>query len=320
MRGHAPGTSRRRLPGSRPRRCPGLGAGTQAVGRKRRTRSATANPSRRRPAAARTSASCSPASSLRSRVSRLPRIGVNRAPGKQPRQLRDAADAAGADRRRAAEQRHEIFERVDGPAKAGHDVGVCPASAGRATPPHRAGPRAAAPPPMASPSGRTAGMSLLLCTARSISPREQRVLDLLDEQPLAADLRERRILQPIAGGLDDDDARHGGPPRGGDARGDGVRLPQRELAAARSEPELVRGRRTMAQFAGPLLRTRERLDAPIGRAGRGSSSPGGRLRRGRRRGRTAASALPSRRRPCRHRRATSAARSASAAASRRSGG
>ena len=33
-------------------------------------------------------------------------------------------------------------------------------------------------------------MSLLLCTARSISLSEQRVLDLLDEQPLAADLRQ----------------------------------------------------------------------------------------------------------------------------------
>ena len=38
---------------------------------------------------------------------------------------------------------------------------------------------------------------------------EQRVLDFLDEQPLAADLRERRVLQPIAGGLDDDDAARG---------------------------------------------------------------------------------------------------------------
>ena len=42
-------------------------------------------------------------------------------------------------------------------------------------------------PPISSPSGRRAGMSLLLCTARSIVAGQQRVLDLLDEQALAAD-------------------------------------------------------------------------------------------------------------------------------------
>ena len=34
---------------------------------------------------------------------------------------------------------------------------------------------------------------------------EQRVFDFLHEQPLAADLRERRLGQPVAGRLDDDD-------------------------------------------------------------------------------------------------------------------
>ena len=56
------------------------GAGTQAVaGRMNEMRAP--NPSRRKPAAASTSASCSPESSFRRRVSRLPRIGVKRAPG-----------------------------------------------------------------------------------------------------------------------------------------------------------------------------------------------------------------------------------------------
>ena len=55
------------------------------------------------------------------------------------------------------------------------------------------------------PSGSTAGMSFALWTARSISPLEQRVLDFLDEQPLAAGFGQRRALQPIAGRLDDDD-------------------------------------------------------------------------------------------------------------------
>ena len=39
-----------------------------------------------------------------------------------------------------------------------------------------------------SPSGSTVGMSLLECTARSMPPIEQRLLDLLGEQALAADL------------------------------------------------------------------------------------------------------------------------------------
>ena len=41
-------------------------------------------------------------------------------------------------------------------------------------------------------------MSLLLCTATIDLAGEQRVLDFLHEQPLAADLRERRFSQTIA--------------------------------------------------------------------------------------------------------------------------
>ena len=58
-----------------------ISAGTQAVtGREKEMRDA--KPRRRSPAAASTSAPCSPESSLRRRVSRLPRIGVKRAAGK----------------------------------------------------------------------------------------------------------------------------------------------------------------------------------------------------------------------------------------------
>ena len=127
-------------------------------------------------------------------------------PGKQPRELRDAADAARADRRRAAKQRDEISSVSTVRLSAGHSSVVSGFSRTGSTTASRGSSRGSTP-PMASPSGSTAGMSLLLCTARSISPREQRVLDLLDEQPLAADLGQRRILQPIAGGLDHDDAR-----------------------------------------------------------------------------------------------------------------
>ena len=73
-----------------------------------------------------------------------------------------------------------------------------------------------------------------------MSSREQRVFDFLHEQALAADFRERRVLQPVARRLDDDD-----PARVAarllETRGDGVCLPQRQLAAARPQPQLGRG-------------------------------------------------------------------------------
>ena len=69
---------------------------------------------------------------------------------------------------------------------------------------------------------------------------EQRVLDFLDEQPLAADLGERPLLQPIPVGLDHDD-RAGRTAGGGDARGHRAGLPQRELAAARAETKRLFG-------------------------------------------------------------------------------
>ena len=53
------------------------------------------------------------------------------------------------------------------------------------------------------PSGSMVGMSFMECTARSIVAGEQRLLDLLGEQALAADLGERPVLDAVAGGLDD---------------------------------------------------------------------------------------------------------------------
>ena len=43
------------------------------------------------------------------------------------------------------------------------------------------------------------------CTAKSIRPSQQRVLDFLGEQALAAGLRQRPVLDRVAGGLDDHD-------------------------------------------------------------------------------------------------------------------
>ena len=62
---------------------------------------------------------------------------------------------------------------------------------------------------------------------------QQRILDFLDEQSLAADLRQPRFRQPVAGRLDDDDVAldAGALAQQG---GNRVCLPARELAAARS--------------------------------------------------------------------------------------
>ncbi len=107
---------------------------------------------------------------------RCPGSATNVAPGRSGRQLRDAADAAGADRAPCAEPR---------PAPPRNRI----AGAAPAAPARRADPRAAATAAISRPSGSTAGMSFALWTATSIVAAEQRVLDLLDEQPLAAGLR-----------------------------------------------------------------------------------------------------------------------------------
>ena len=70
-------------------------------------------------------------------------------------------------------------------------------------------------------------MSFALCTATSTAPLEQRVFDLLDEQPLAAGLAERPRLQPIAVRLDRDDL-DPAPRALLEQRADGRRLPQRQ--------------------------------------------------------------------------------------------
>ena len=55
----------------------------------------------------------------------------------------------------------------------------------------------------AGPAAKTVGMSLAECTARSMRRSMQRLLDLLGEQALAADLGQRPVLDRVAGGADD---------------------------------------------------------------------------------------------------------------------
>ena len=72
---------------------------------------------------------------------------------------------------------------------------------------------------MAMPSGSTVGRSLAEWTARSIAPSSERDVEFLGEEALAAGLRQRPILDGVAGRLDDAraaGARRGQPERGSD--------------------------------------------------------------------------------------------------------
>ena len=85
-------------------------------------------------------------------------------------------------------------------------------------------------------------MSFAECTARSIAPAEQRLLDLLGEQPLAAGLAQRAILDAVARGADRDDLDSLLAPamRGGQRRAHQARLRERERTAARADANRLR--------------------------------------------------------------------------------
>ena len=121
---------------------------------------------------------------------------------------------------------------------------------------------------------------------------EQRVLDFLHEEPLAADVRQRGFLQAVARRLDDDDLAAPGR-RPLDALGDEPGLKERELTSSAAEAKRV-------HCAGFFV---------VRDAGRPWSSVPSSAATRRRRGRTAGSARRCTPRRCRRRRRTSAARS-----------
>ena len=131
----------------------------------------SARPSRISPAAASTMASYWPSSSLRSRVSRLPRSGSMCRSGRCGQQLHHAAQARRADARTLRQRPR--------------------ATRSGSTRRRRAGLRARAPRPARSPSGSSIGTSLSECTARCARPSASAGLEFLDEQALAADLGQR---------------------------------------------------------------------------------------------------------------------------------
>ena len=164
-------------------------------------------PSRRSPAAASTSASWSPSSSFLSRVSRLPRMGANRAPGEHPRQLGDTPHAARADRRRRPQRDDEVVHRRErrvlrAEAQLSALTGSTTASSGSSR---------GSTPAIVSPSGSTVGMSLLLWTARSISRRSSAssISFTKSRLPPASDRGRSTRLSPVVLMTT---MRHGGPP------------------------------------------------------------------------------------------------------------
>ena len=197
---------------------PWPGAGTQASsGSARRDPAAEAEPPQ--PAAASTARRTRRRPACAGACRRCRGSARNVAPGSTRRQLRDAADAARADRRRARRARRA-------PTR-----GRRPDDAAGSTSASRGSSRGSVA-AMSRPVGQHR-RHVLGAVHREVDVAvEQRVFDLLDEQPLAADLDERRVLQPIAGGLDDDDL-DAARPRCFEQRRDG-RAPARARARCRA--------------------------------------------------------------------------------------
>ena len=174
---HRRGIRRRSRPGRPP-----------AASRRARAPCAPAGsrPRRSRPARASRVASTSPASSLRSRVSRLPR---RRRPSRRSGPARQQLGAA-AQRGRAD---HGALRQLGDPAGAlARDQHVARIGARQ----HRADRQAR----------RQPGRQVLHRVHRKIDPAvEQRRLELLAEQPLAAELGERPVDHAIAGRADHHD-------------------------------------------------------------------------------------------------------------------
>ena len=135
-------------------------------------------PSRLRPAAASTMASYWPSSSLRRRVSRLPRSGFDLQVGPQRAQQHHAAQAGGADHgalRQVVERRRIACETR---ASRGSSRSITQASA--------------------KPSGRSIGTSLSECTAMSARPSSSATSSSLTNRPLPPTLLSDAVQDLVA--------------------------------------------------------------------------------------------------------------------------
>src|SRR5262249_5303680 len=103
------------------------------------------------------------------------------------------------------------------------------------------------------------------------APVDQRLLDLLGEEPLAADLQEAAVLHLVAGGcdhhqwggrLDGGGVLQVGAERGGDAALHEAGLGEAQLRAARADADWLRGHRGKATSGRLQTRDRYRSGRP----------------------------------------------------------
>ena len=160
------------------------------------------------------------------------------------RELGDAADAARADRRRGA-QRRNCGRRLRERRRARQHERVARIFARQ----HRRHPQAR----------RKLRRHVLRRVDRQIDPLgQERLFDFLDEEPLAARVGERLVLDSIARRLDDDELGSAAPPF--EQGRDGPRLPERQLAASRADAQ--RGRHDARSFPGRVLTGRSTAGCP----------------------------------------------------------
>ena len=125
----------------------------------------------------------------------------------------------------------------------------------------RGDPRAARKAATASPSTSVEVMSFAEWTATSMRPAEQRLLDLLHEDPALADLAERLRAVAVAGGRDRDEGDIELGIGGAERVGGELRLRQREPTPAAAEPK-NHGRRARRGAAPRPRRGRRRRRRP----------------------------------------------------------
>ena len=213
-RRHRPRASRRRPAGSRSRRCPGRGRHAALDGDRRR------DPLRRGRAAACPAAASTSASILAGVELAQPRVDVA-ANRHEPRARRGAARAARCGGRCSVPIVGAVAERA--PARRRSSRAACRRGRTRASRGSSRGSVAAIVEPVGQRRRHVLGAVHREVDRRRASSASS--ISLTNSR-FAAGLGQRRVLQPIAARLDDDELAPSA--RGLEQAGDGLRLPQRE--------------------------------------------------------------------------------------------
>ena len=216
-------------------------------------------PRRRRPAAARTSASYSPSRSLRSRVSTFPRMGVAATSGRRARSW-------------------TLRRRLDVPTRAPRGQGRDPRRGGRHQHVPRILPRRERR--QDEPPGRSAGRSFRLCTARSTCPSRRASSISFTKRPFPPTSARWAVARWYHHVRMDTSSTRKARRCVPETRRDLLGLPERQLAASRPDADTVSHRLSSAsriqaprrapRLPRPELGSRSPTRAPFRRAGIGS--------------------------------------------------